>query len=303
MNKLATEFLGTTLKNPVLTASGTFGFGDVFQQFYDVKKLGGIIGKGLTLNPYSGNKGQRVWETSSGMMNSIGLENPGVKHFIEVELPIMKAHTDYAIANLGGHSLEDYVEGAKLLDASDVDAIELNISCPNVKSGGMLFGIRCEDAKVVVTKVRDVVKNKPLIVKLSPNAESIVSLAKMVEEVGGDAVSLVNTFNALAIDVKTKRPRFENVTAGLSGPAIKPIALRMVYEVAKNVNIPVIGIGGIQTAEDALEFLMAGATLIEVGSANLYNPTSAGDVVDGLENYAKDNIKKNIDEIRACIWR
>ncbi|MCI6609770.1 MAG: dihydroorotate dehydrogenase [Ezakiella sp.] len=303
MNKLATEFLGTTLKNPVLTASGTFGFGDVFQQFYDVKKLGGIIGKGLTLNPHSGNKGQRVWETASGMMNSIGLENPGVKHFIEVELPIMKKQTDYAIANLGGHSLEDYVEGASLLDGSDVDAIELNISCPNVKSGGMLFGIRCEDARVVVTKVRDVVKNKPLIVKLSPNAESVLSLAKMVEEVGGDAVSLVNTFNALAINVKTKRPRFENVTAGLSGPAIKPIALRMVYEVAKNVNIPVIGIGGIQTTEDALEFLMAGATLIEVGSANLYNPTSAGEIVDGLENYAKDNIKKNIDEIRGCIWR
>ena len=303
MNKLETMFLGTKLKNPVLTASGTFGFGDVFEQFYDVKRLGGIIGKGLTLNPKRGNEGQRVWETASGMMNSIGLENPGVKHYIEVELPKMKTVNDYVIANMGGNSIEDYVEGAKLLDESIADAIELNISCPNVKTGGMAFGIKCEDARTVVSEVRKAVKNKPLIIKLSPNAENIVQLAKTMEEIGADGVSLVNTFNALAIDVRTRKPRFNNVTAGLSGPAIKPIALRMVYEVSKNVNIPVIGIGGIENYKDALEFIMAGATLVEIGSANLYNPTTAINVVEGLEKYAEKEIDKNIEEIRGCIWR
>lgn len=303
MNKLETKFLSHTLKNPVLTASGTFGFGDVFEQFYSVKELGGIIGKGLTLNPYQGNKGQRVWETASGMMNSIGLENPGIKHYMEVELPKMKQLNDFVIANMGGHSLEDYVEGAKLLNESEADAIELNISCPNVKEGGMAFGLVCDVAESVVSKVRKVVDKKELIVKLSPNAENIVELSKRMEDCGADALSLVNTFNALAIDIKKRRPRFNNVTAGLSGPAIKPIALRMVYEVSKSVNIPVIGIGGIENSDDAIEFIMAGATLIEIGSANLYNPTTGIEVVNGLKEYADKEIKENIEEIRGCIWR
>lgn len=300
MSTLEVKVFGRTLKNPVLTASGTFGFGEEFAPFMDVSSLGGIIGKGLTVRPYPGNAGIRVMETPSGMMNSIGLQNPGVEHFIERELPIMKCLSDFAVANLGGHSAEDYEEGMRLLDRSDVDAVELNISCPNVRSGGMAFGIRCEDAGAIVARMRPLTA-KPLIVKLSPNAYEIVRLAKTVEAEGADAVSLVNTFQAMAIDTRLRKPVFRNVTAGLSGPAIRPIALRMVYDVAKAVSIPVVGLGGIDSLDAALQFLMAGATLVQIGTANLTDPQTAGRIVREMELWAEREGLSSIEEIRGII--
>lgn len=232
-----------TFKNPIIAASGTFGFGEEYGEFYDVSKLGGISSKGLTLNSKEGNNGIRIYETSSGIMNSVGLQNPGVDKFIREELPKMKKIDTVTIANVGGGCIEDYIEVIEKLNKTDVDMIELNISCPNVKHGGMAFGIKSEIAYEVVKKVKEICQ-KPLIVKLSPNAEDIVDMAIKCEKAGANAISLVNTFKAMAIDIKRKTPVFENVTAGLSGPCIKPIALRMVYEVCKQVKIPVIGIGG-----------------------------------------------------------
>lgn len=287
-------------KNPVIMASGTFGFGKEYKEIYDIEKLGGVSSKGLTLNQKDGNSGMRVWETPSGMMNSVGLENPGVKGFIEKEIPDFSKLDLVRIANLGGGTLEDYVEGVKLLNDQPIDIIELNISCPNVKAGGMAFGIKDEVARDVVRKVRNAT-NLPLIIKLSPNAEDIVSMARVCEEEGADGVSLVNTFKAMAIDLKTRKPVFENVYAGLSGPAIKPIALRMVHEVCKNVNIPVFGMGGITTATDAIEFIMAGATCIQVGTANFINPKIGLDIVDGINEYMDKEGIKSLDEIRGII--
>ncbi len=297
---LETKFLGKELKNPLLVASGTFGFGTEFTPYMDLSRLGGLISKGLTIREKEGNSGIRIHETPSGIMNSIGLQNPGIPHFIEHELPEMHKLNDYIIANMGGNSLEDYIEGAKLLDQTDVDAIELNISCPNVKEGGMAFGIQCQDASVVVREIRSIVK-KPLIVKLSPNAFDLKSMAKTVEAEGADAISLVNTFNALAVDVERRKPVFDNVTAGLSGPAIRPIAVRMVHDVVKSVKIPVIGIGGIMTASDALEFIMVGATLFEIGTANLVNPSAAIEIIEGMEEYMTRHGIKSLDEIRGII--
>lgn len=287
---------GIELKNPVITASGTFGFGQEYGELYDVSKLGGLCTKGLTLNKKAGNDGLRVYETRGGMMNSVGLQNPGVDDFLKSELPEMKKLNTVILANLGGGSIEDYLEGIEKLNNSEVDLIELNISCPNVKSGGMAFGIKTETAKEVVSRVRKVCK-KPLIVKLSPNAEDIVDMAYKCCEVGADAISLVNTFKAMAIDIRRKKPVFNNITAGLSGPAIKPIALRMVYEVAGVVNVPVIGLGGIMNAEDAIEFIMAGATAIQVGTANFVKPDVCLDIIAGIEDFMSKEGIKNINEI------
>lgn len=297
---LETKFLDSVLKNPILDASGTFGFGSEFTPYIDVSRLGGLISKGLTIKEKAGNKGIRIHETPSGIMNSIGLQNPGIEHFIEHELPEMRKLNDYIIANLGGNTLEDYIEGAKLLNETDVDAIELNISCPNVKEGGMAFGIQCTDAEFVTSEVRKYI-TKPLIVKLSPNAYELTRMAKVLEAAGADALSLVNTFNALAIDVERRRPIFDNITAGLSGPAIKPIALRMVRDVCKAVKIPVIGIGGIMTASDALEYIMVGATLVEIGTANLVNPSATIEIIEGMEDYMKRHNLESLDEIRGII--
>lgn len=297
---LETKFLDRTLKNPILVASGTFGYGSEFTPYMDVSKLGGLISKGLTIREKAGNSGIRIHETPSGIMNSIGLQNPGVEHFIAHELPEMRKLNDYVVANLGGNSLQDYIDGVILLDNADVDAIELNISCPNVKEGGMAFGIQCQDAEVVTTEIRKHTK-KPLIVKLSPNAYELVRMSKLIEAAGADAISLVNTFNALAIDVERRKPIFDNVTAGLSGPAIKPIALRMVREVCKAVSIPVIGIGGIMNASDVLEYIMVGATLVELGTVNLVNPGAATEIIAGLEEYMSRHNLKNLDEIRGII--
>jgi dihydroorotate dehydrogenase (NAD+) catalytic subunit len=285
---LKTTLCGITLKNPVIAASGTFGFGAEYSQFFDVGRLGGICAKGLTLHPREGNPGLRVWETPSGIMNSVGLQNPGIPVFLERELPRMRTLGTVIIANVGGDDLEEYVEGVQLLSNADgIDIIELNISCPNVHEGGMAFGINCEAAGSVVTAVRRVC-SKPLMVKLSPNAEDITAMAVACERAGADAVSLVNSFKALAIDIHTRKPVFDNVTAGLSGPCIKPIALRMVWEVARAVHIPVVGIGGIATWQDALEFMIAGATAVQVGSATFVKPTVMLEIVSGLERYCAD---------------
>lgn len=297
---LDVNICGVKLKNPVIAASGTFGFGEEYAQFYEVSKLGGICSKGLTLNPKEGNDGTRVFETRGGMLNSVGLQNPGVDHFIKYELSEMKKIDTAIIANLGGGSIEDYIKGVEMLNNTDVDMIELNISCPNVKHGGMALGIKSEIAYEAVKKVRNVCK-KPLMVKLSPNAEDIVDMASRCCEAGADALSLVNTFKGMAIDIKRKRPVFNNVTAGLSGPAIKPIALRMVYEVSREVNIPVVGLGGICSWQDAIEFIMAGAYAVQVGTANFIKPDICLDIINGIEDYMKNENIKSLDEIRGII--
>lgn len=254
--------------------------GPEYEELADFSKIGGISGKGLTLHGQYGNKGERLWETPSGLINSIGLQNPGVRHFIQVELPEMmqlkQRYGTAVIANLGGHSEEEYVEGAALLNDSAVDIVELNISCPNVKAGGMAYGVKAEAAGAVVGMVRKVCQ-KPLMVKLSPQAENIPDMCRAVEAAGADAISLTNTFQACAIDLEKRRPVFDNIFAGLSGPAVRPIALRMVWQAVGAVNIPVVGLGGIATGKDALEFIMAGAAAVQVGAANFANPRRNGD--------------------------
>ncbi|WP_270504283.1 dihydroorotate dehydrogenase [Paraclostridium sordellii] len=300
MTNLNVKFGNIEFKNPLIMASGTFGFGKEYAEIYDIEKLGGISSKGLTLEKRDGNKGIRVFETPSGMMNSVGLENPGIKGFIENELQFFKDIDTVRIANLGGGTLDDYIKGVELLNDQPIDMIELNISCPNVKAGGMAFGIKNEVAREVVRAVRSKTK-LPLIVKLSPNAEDIIGMAKVCEEEGADGISLVNTFKAMAIDINKKKPVFENVYAGLSGPAIKPIALRMVHEVCKAVNIPVMGMGGITTWQDAIEFIMAGATCIQVGTANFINPRIGLDIIEGIQNYMEEEGINSLDEIRGII--
>ena len=300
MANLNVKFKDLNFKNPVIMASGTFGFGREYNEIYDIEKLGGISSKGLTLNQKDGNNGMRVCETPSGMMNSVGLENPGVQGFIDKELPFFSDLDLVRIVNLGGGTLDDYIKGAELLRGKDIDVIELNISCPNVKAGGMAFGIKNEVAREIVREVRKVV-DKPLVIKLSPNAEDIVGMARVCEEEGADGVSLVNTFKALAIDINKRKPVFENVYAGLSGPAIKPIALRMVNEVSKNIEIPVWGMGGITNANDAIEFIMAGSSCIQVGTANFVNPKIGLEIIDGIEKFMKQEGIKTLDEIRGII--
>lgn len=300
MANLNVKFGEINFKNPLIMASGTFGFGKEYGEIYDIYKLGGISSKGLTLEKRAGNNGMRVCETPSGMMNSVGLENPGVKGFIENELQFFKTLDTVRIANVGGGTLEDYIKAVELLNDQEIDMIELNISCPNVKAGGMAFGIKNEVAREVVRAVRSIT-TLPLVVKLSPNAEDIVGMAKVCEEEGADGISLVNTFKAMAIDINKKKPVFENVYAGLSGPAIKPIALRMVHEVCKNVSIPVMGMGGITTWKDAIEFIMAGATCIQVGTANFINPKIGLDIIKGIEDYMEREGIESLDQIRGII--
>lgn len=290
----------TKFKNPIIAASGTFSNGREFDEYFDIGKLGGIATTGLTYKRRDGNKGIRLYETRSGMMNSIGLQNEGIEEFLQNDIKFLKEKSTNIIANLGGGELEEYILGAKLLNKSDVDMIELNISCPNVKKGGMSYGIKSKDAYEITRQIREVV-DKPLIVKLSPNAENIVEMALACEDAGADAVSLVNTFNALAIDIGKRKAIFDNKTAGLSGPGIKPIALRMVYQVAQNIKIPTIGIGGIVSWMDVVEFIMAGATAVQVGSSNFIKPDICMDIITGLEEYmARENIKK-LDEIKGII--
>lgn len=300
MTDLRVKIADIEFKNPLIAASGTFGFGKEYEEYYDISKLGGVSTKGLTLNPKDGNEGIRLYETPSGLMNSIGLENPGIQAFIDKELDFLLSKDLITLVNIGGNNIEDYLEAVRLISETEAQMIELNISCPNVKSGGMAFGIKTCVAKDVVKKVRDIT-DKPLIVKLSPNANDIVEMAKACEEVGADALSLVNTFNAMAIDIDRRKTVFNNKTAGLSGPAIKPIALRMTYEVAKAVNIPVIGMGGIRNYTDVIEFIMAGASAVQVGTMNFTEPMIMANMVEDLEKYMNDNKIESFEEIRGII--
>ncbi|MDR0443722.1 MAG: dihydroorotate dehydrogenase [Treponema sp.] len=306
ISDLSVNIAGVRLKNPVIAASGTFGYGSEYAQIIDTSRLGGICTKGLTLNPRTGNSGIRVWETPSGLLNSIGLENPGIPAFIENELPRMRKLGTVIIANLSGAATEEYASGAALLNDSDVDMIELNISCPNVKAGGMAFGLEPDTAAALTAAVRRVCTKKPLMVKLSPNAPSLADVALACVKAGADALSLVNTFKAMAIDMVRRKPVFDNVTAGLSGPAIKPIALRMVWELfdtLKNakVHVPIVGLGGIACTQDALEFLMAGSAAIQVGSATFAHPAAMIEIIDGIGQYMETAGLSGVGEI--CIAR
>lgn len=300
MIRTRVNLCGVELKNPVIAASGTFGFGREYSDFFPLSKLGGISTKGLTLEKRNGNRGIRVYETTGGLLNSIGLQNPGIHKFIKEELPFLEKQDTVIMANVGGGSIEEYIKAVERLNETSIDMIELNISCPNVKEGGMAFGIKAEIAFEVVSQVRKVCK-KPLIVKLSPNAENIVHMAESCVKAGADGLSLVNTFSGMAIDIKAKKPVFDNIIAGLSGPCIKPIALRMVYEVSKAVSVPIIGVGGIMSYQDAIEYIMAGAWAIQVGSGNFINPTITLEIIKGIEEFMIEEGIKNLEEIRGMV--
>jgi dihydroorotate dehydrogenase (NAD+) catalytic subunit len=285
MADLTTKIAGLTMKNPVMTASGTFGYGVEFADFVNLEDIGGIIVKGTTLNPREGNDYPRMVETASGMLNCVGLQNKGVDYFCTQIYPEIKDIKTNMIVNVSGSSLEDYAEcAARINELENIPAIELNISCPNVKQGGMAFGVTTEGAAAVVKAVRDVYK-KTLIVKLSPNVTSIVDIARVVEDAGADAVSLINTLMGMVIDIEKRKPVLSIATGGMSGPAVKPVAVRCVWQVAKAVKIPVVGLGGITNATDAIEFLLAGASAIEVGTANFMDPAVTGKIVDGINDY------------------
>ncbi len=276
---------GIELKNPVMTASGTFGYAREFEHLVDLNRLGGIIVKGLSLEPSKGNPPPRIVETPCGMLNAIGLENVGLAAFVKEKLPFLKALKTPIFVNFYGKNIAEYAElAARLDDIEDVSGIEVNISCPNIKSGGMAFGAFPDSASEVVKAVRDKTE-KLLMVKLSPNVTDITEIARRVEVEGADSISLINTITGMAIDIETRRPKLANITGGLSGPAIKPVALRMVWQTAQSVKIPVIGVGGIMTAKDALEFLIAGAVAVQVGTANFINPQATIDIIVGIEAF------------------
>lgn len=294
---LKTTIAGVQFKNPIITASGTFGFGREYNNFYDVGLLGGICSKGLTLEPRQGNQPVRIAETPSGMLNSVGLQNCGVGYFIQNELPFMKSTGAVVIANAAGSCESDYVRIVQMLSDTDADMIELNISCPNVKKGGMAFGVDPEGVAHIVKAVRPVCK-KPLIVKLTPNVADISKNALAAQNAGADAISLINTVAAMAVDYKTRRPVLNAVTGGLSGPAVKPIALRMVYNSYKAVNIPIIGMGGIVSGTDAAEFMLCGAAAVQVGTANIFEPYAAINILNELTNLCE---RDNITDVQSLV--
>ncbi len=289
------------LRNPVLTASGTFGYAEEFEPFLNLNRLGGIIVKGISLEPRPGNPPPRIVETACGMLNAIGLENVGVDRFLSEKMPYLRTLTAPLIVNILGDSVEDYRELAARLDGvPGISALEVNISCPNVKKGGAAFGASPEMAAAVTAAVRGAAK-LPVIVKLSPNVSDITVMAKAVENAGADAVSLINTLIGMAINAETRKPRLANIIGGLSGPAIKPVALRMVWQTARAVSIPVIGIGGIGTAEDAVEFLLAGASAVQVGTANFYNPSAAEQIVAGLEDFLQRHGEERVSNLIGAL--
>ena len=295
---LKTNIGGIELENPVMTASGTFGYAVEFEELVDLNRLGGIIVKGLSLKPSMGNKPPRIVETACGMLNAIGLENVGIEAFAKEKLPFLKKLSTPVFTNIYGKSISDYALLAARIDKLiEIAGIEVNISCPNVKAGGLAFGVVPETAAEVVDAVRKKT-SKPLIVKLSPNVTDITQIARAVEGAGADSLSLVNTITGMSIDIETRRSRLANITGGLSGPAIKPVALRMVWQVAQSVKIPVIGVGGIMSAQDALEFMIAGAAAVQVGTANFVNPNATIDIIEGIEEFL---IEKKISSIRDII--
>jgi dihydroorotate dehydrogenase (NAD+) catalytic subunit len=282
---LRVELAGLELRNPVVTASGTFASGREYADFVDLSRLGAVVTKGVSSVPWAGNDSPRIAETASGMLNSIGLQNPGVEAFVAGDLAWLESVDVPVIVNVAGHTVAEYAEAAERLDAHEaVDALELNISCPNVDAGGMVFGTDCASAAEVTRVVRAVTR-KPLIVKLSPNVTDIAEIARAVEAAGADAISLINTLLGMAIDARTRRPKLARVVGGLSGPAIKPVALRMVWQVYRAVEVPIIGMGGIMTGEDAVEFMLAGATAVGVGTASFVDPRAAAMVVDGIAEF------------------
>ena len=293
---LSVNIAGISLKNPVIAASGTFGFGREYSSYFDLSRLGGIAVKGLTLRPRKGNPPPRIAETPAGILNSVGLQNPGVHAFIRDEIPFLRRYDTAIIANASGNTVEEYEEMVRILSDADVDAIELNLSCPNVKEGCMVFGSSASGIAQVVSRARKLCR-KPLIVKLTPNVTDICELARAAEAAGADAVSLINTLLGMAIDARTRRPVLGNITGGLSGPAVKPIALRMVYEVSRAVKIPVIGMGGITTGTDVVEFLLAGASAVMIGTAGFVNPYAWVEAIDGLETYMLENGVRSVSEL------
>lgn len=297
---LAVEIAGVKMKNPVTTASGTFGSGLEYNEFVDVSKLGAVTTKGVANVPWPGNPTPRIAETYGGMLNAIGLQNPGIDVFIERDIPFLKEHNATIIVNVCGKSMEDYVEVVERLADQPVDLLEINVSCPNVKEGGIAFG---QDPKALyeITKAVKAAARQPIMMKLSPNVTNIVDMAKAAEAGGSDALSLINTLTGMKIDINKRKILLANQTGGMSGPAIKPVAVRMVYQVAKAVNLPIVGMGGIATAEDALEFLMAGATAVAVGTANFRNPYATMEVIEGIEAYMKKNGIQDIHDLIGIV--
>ncbi|WP_378956642.1 dihydroorotate dehydrogenase [Pelosinus sp. sgz500959] len=294
---LAVDIAGIKMKTPVMTASGTFGFGTEYSDFVDLNQIGAVVVKGTTLKPRPGNKGRRIAETPAGMLNSIGLENPGVEEFLKSILPNLAGYDVPIIVNISGNTVEEYGELAALLTVPGIAGLELNISCPNVKEGGIAFGTQCNSAAAVVEMAKRNT-NLPVIVKLSPNVTDIVEMAKAVEQAGADAISLINTLLGMAIDIHKWKPVLGNVVGGLSGPAVKPVAVRMVWQVAQAVQVPIIGMGGIVTAEDAIEFMLAGASAVAVGTGNFVNPCAAQAVADGIKSYLE---KRNLASVNQLV--
>ncbi len=291
---------GVEMKNPVTTASGTFGSGIEFADFVDLSRLGAVTTKGVANVPWPGNNTPRIAETYGGMINAIGLQNPGIDTFVSRDIPFLKQYDTKIIVNVCGKTKEDYVDVVSRLAKEDVDLLEINISCPNVKEGGIAFG-QNPDAAYEITKAVKEVSKQPVIMKLSPNVTDITEMARAVESGGADAVSLINTLTGMKIDINRRCFAVANKTGGLSGPAIKPVAVRMVYQVAQAVKLPIIGMGGIQTAEDALEFIMAGASMVAVGTANFNNPTATVDIIDGIASFMEKNGINDINEIIGCV--
>ncbi|MBQ2676126.1 MAG: dihydroorotate dehydrogenase [Clostridia bacterium] len=303
MADLRVKIAGVELKNPIITASGTFGFGREYDEVYDISLLGGISCKGTTLKKKDGNPPIRIAETPSGMLNSVGLQNPGVEHFIKYDLPFLKQKDITVISNIAGSSVEDYCKMAEILSDTDIDMIEMNISCPNVKEGGVAFGTSCESAGNITKQVRKYCK-KPLIVKLSPNVTSISEIAKCVEAEGADAVSMINTITGMRIDINSRRPILRNNTGGLSGPAVLPVAVRMVNEVYRSIKLPIIGMGGIAKWEDAVELLLAGSSALQIGTAIFNDPYAPLKVIEGLNKYMDDNKIEKVSDItgKVQLW-
>ena len=298
-NRLQTNLAGIAMNTPVLTASGTFGFGEEFADFVDLHRLGGVMVKGTTLKPRRGNDGVRITETPMGMMNCIGLENTGVEIFLKETLPRLQAYDMNVIVNISGSTAEEYGILAEMLDVPGVAALELNVSCPNVREGGIVFGTDPKAAAAVVREAKSHTK-KPVILKLSPNVTDIVTMAKAVEAAGADVISLINTLMGMEINIRTRKPTLGNITGGLSGPCVKPVALRMVWQVAQAVQVPIIGMGGITSWEDAVEFFLAGASAIAVGTANFMDPAVTMKICDGLNDYLAQN---HIDHIQDLVGK
>jgi dihydroorotate dehydrogenase (NAD+) catalytic subunit len=286
------------LKNPVMTASGTFGYGEEYSEFVDLNLLGAVVVKGISLKPMEGNPSPRIWETPCGMLNAIGLQNVGLKKFLKEKLPFLKGFDTKIIVNVLGNTIQEYARLSGELDEAGVDAIELNVSCPNVRKGGMMFGTDRRAIERLVKKVRQTVKEAVIITKLSPTVPDIALMAQVAEDAGSDAVSLINTIPGMAIDIETWKPRLANVTGGLSGPAVKPVAVRMVWEASKAVSIPVIGIGGIMKADDAIEFMLAGASAIQVGTGNFLNPAATVEIIKGIVTYLG---KQGINDVKDIV--